>query len=358
MLLEGIFPAMTTPFYPDGKLYLRKLEHNVDRYVRTQLSGIVVLGSTGEPVMLSIEEQREVLKAAMEAASDEKVMLAGVGQESVFQTLRLAETAAELNYDAVLVRTPHFYRGQLHRTNRAQLEMLTYYRTVADHSALPVVLYSVPVLTQYELPAEVVAELAQHPNIIGIKDSSGKPERIASLAEATKFLKRTVTVTPTFAPVTARMKAAHGSEKGNQNFVAANALGQSGKALAVEPPKPAMKTRQKEVGFAILAGAPHTLQASLDAGASGGVLAFASCAPQCCYEIYAAWKEGDMPLAAEKQQRLLKASMRVGAQMGIPGIKYASDLNGYYGGRPRLPLLPLTGEEQQEAATLMADVPY
>ncbi|HEX4019574.1 MAG TPA: dihydrodipicolinate synthase family protein [Acidobacteriaceae bacterium] len=358
MLIEGIFPAITTPFYPDGTLYLRKLEHNVDRYARTQLAGMVVLGSTGEPVMLSMEEQGEVLKTAIEAASDEKVMLAGVGQESVLQTLRLAETAAKLNYDAVLVRTPHFYRGQLHRTNRAPAEMLTYYRTVADQSALPVLLYSVPVLTQYELPAEVVAELAQHPNIIGIKDSSGKSERIAALAEATKFRRRTVTVTPVFAAVTARMQTAHESGTGSQNFVAAEALGQTGTALAAAPPKAAMKTRQKEVGFAVLAGAPYTLQASLDAGASGGVLAFASCAPQCCYEVYAAWKEGDMPLAAEKQLRVQEASLRVGAKMGIPGIKYACDLNGYYGGRSRLPLLPLTSEEEREVATLMADVRY
>ena len=358
MLLEGIFPAITTPYYPDGKLYMRKLEHNIDRYSRTQLAGMVVLGSTGEAVMLGPEEQREVLKTAIDAAAPEKVMLAGVGQESVLETLRLAEYAARLNYDAVLVRTPHFYRGQMHRKNRAQLEMLTYYRAVADHSALPVILYSVPALTQYELPVEVVAELAQHPNIAGIKDSSGKPERIAALVEAVKFRKRTVTVTPVFAAVTARMQKSHFTESAGQNFVAADALGQQGTALAVAPPKAAMKTRQKEVGFAVLAGAAHTLHESLNAGAAGGVLAFAACAPQCCYEIYTAWKEGDAPLAAEKQLRVQQASNRVGAQMGIPGIKYACDLNGYYGGRPRLPLLPLTGEEQREVTSLMADIRY
>jgi dihydrodipicolinate synthase/N-acetylneuraminate lyase len=355
MLLEGIFSAIPTPFHPDGRLYLRKLEHNVDRYSRTQLAGMLVLGSDGESVMLDLEEQREVFKTAIEAASPKKGMLAGIGQESVLQTLRLAEYAATLCYDAVLVRAPHFYRGQLHRAHGTQREMLTYYRVVADQSPLPVILSSAPDLTLYDFPVEVVTELAQHPNIIGIKDSSGRPERIAALANATQFRKRTVTVTPVFAPVTLRMQDG-ASEGEGQNFVAADSLGKTGAALAIVPSTTVMKTRQKEVGFAVLGGAAHTLQASLEAGASGGVLAFAACAPQCCYEIYAAWKEGDASLAMEKQQQLSPASLRVGGQMGISGIKYACDLNGYFGGRPRLPLLPLTAEEQQEVQSRMADI--
>src|SRR3954467_3285329 len=99
MLLQGIFPAATTPFYPDGRLYLKKLEHNVDRYSRTPISGITVLGSTGEAVMLTEAEQREVLRVAVEVSAPEKVLLAGVGHESAIETLELAEYAAKLNYD-------------------------------------------------------------------------------------------------------------------------------------------------------------------------------------------------------------------------------------------------------------------
>src|SRR6185437_729614 len=113
MLLTGIFPALTTPFYPDGRLYLKKLEHNVDRYSRTPIAGMTVLGSTGETVMLSEEEQREVLRVAAEVAAPEKVLLAGVGFESAIETLRMAEHAAKLNYDLALVRTPHYYRPQM-----------------------------------------------------------------------------------------------------------------------------------------------------------------------------------------------------------------------------------------------------
>lgn len=357
MLLEGIFPPITTPFYPDGKLYLRKLEHNVALYSRTQLSGMVILGSTGEAVMLSTEEQREVLATAIIAASPDKVMIAGVGQESVPQTLAMAEYAASLHYDAVLVRTPHFYRRQLHRESGAQLEMLTYYRMVADNSPLPVLLYNVPFFTAYDMPIELIAELAHHPNIIGIKESSGNVENIAAIVESTQFVKRTVTVTPTFAAVTARMLAAQPSAFAAR-LVTADALQQGSSAVAVTAAPATMKTRQKEVGFTVLTGGASTMHDAFRVGASGAIVAFGTCAPQCCCEIFMAWKEGDDGLAAEKQERIRVSSGIVGGQLGVPGLKFACDLNGYYGGRARLPLLPLTADQQQEVTRLMADIRY
>src|SRR4029077_10018532 len=102
MLLQGIFPPITTPFYPDGNVYFKKLEHNVERYSKTPVAGIVVLGSTGEAVMLSDEERRDVLKAAREATAPNKVLIAGSGIESAIETLRLTEYAAEVGYDAAL----------------------------------------------------------------------------------------------------------------------------------------------------------------------------------------------------------------------------------------------------------------
>src|SRR5437773_1843474 len=117
MLLHGIFPPITTPFYPDGRLYLKKLEHNVERYSKTPVAGIAVLGSTGEAIMLSDEERREVLKTARQACAPYKVLIAGTGAESAIETLRLTEYAAELGYDVALVRTPHFYRPQMQPGN-------------------------------------------------------------------------------------------------------------------------------------------------------------------------------------------------------------------------------------------------
>jgi 4-hydroxy-2-oxoglutarate aldolase len=347
MLLEGVFAAITTPFYPDSRLYLRKLEHNVDRYSRTPLSGLVVLGSTGEAVMLGDEESREVLKTARYAASAEKVLIAGVARESVSETLKLAEFAAELKYDAVLVRTPNFYAPQM-----GNAAISNYYRMIADSSPLPVVLYNIPKFTNYDLPAEVIGELAFHPNIIGLKDSTGKVERIVAAIEATRLIpRRTVTVTEIFAAVTARMLEVQPSIEA-ATFVSAEMLGGGG-ALAVAPPRPAIRTRTREVGFQILSGSPSTLVESLDAGASGGVLGLAACAPQACLEIYMAWKDKDPALAREKQERVRIASQRVGADLGIAGVKYACDLNGYYGGAPRMPLLPLTADVKAEVVHIM-----
>jgi 4-hydroxy-2-oxoglutarate aldolase len=352
MLLEGIFAAVTTCFYPDGRPYWRKLEANVDRYSLTAMSGMVLLGSTGEAVMLSDEESREALRVARNAAAPEKVLLAGVGRESVMETLRLADFVAGLEYDAVLVRTPHFYRKQMR-----DREMLTYYQAVADRSPLPVVLYSVPSCTAYDLPVEVVAELGMHPNIIGMKDSSGNVERIAELVKATRSTrKRTVTVTPVFAAVTSRMLSSQAGQEEMATFVAAEQLVSGATVLAVPAPRRPLKTRTREVGFQVLCGSAQTLYPSLEAGATGGVLALASVAPQACGEVYTAWAEKDPALAEEKQQRIARAGIEIAGKMGIPGIKYALDLNGYYGGRPRMPLLPLTGEEQRVVEELMADI--
>lgn len=354
MLLEGVFAAITTPFYPDGRLYPLKLRHNVDRYNRTALAGMVVLGSTGEAVLLREEEQVQVLETAIAEAAAAKVMIAGVGQESVAATLFIAEHAARLGYDAVLVRTPYYYRRQMR-----DAEMLHYFRAVADSSALPVVLYSNPACTGYELPVELAAELATHRNIIGIKDSSGNPERIAEIVTKTAQIRRKVSVTPTFAAVTERM-VRQASQEASANFVQLESLAganMGGGAVAVAPAIPlGMKTRTREVGFQVLSGSAGSLHQALQAAASGAVLALAACAPQACYEVYAAHKEGNAPLAAEKQLRLQAAAQRMATQFGVPGVKYAAELNGYFGGYPRAPLLPLTAGEKEEIASLMQDL--
>jgi 4-hydroxy-2-oxoglutarate aldolase len=345
MLLQGILPPVTTPFYPDGSVYFKKLESNVERFSRTPVTGLVVLGSTGEVVMLSDEERREVLKVARDAAGANKVLLAGTGAESVRETLKLTEYAAAVGYDLALVRTPHYYRGQMKPAN-----MLNFYRTVADQSPLPVLLYSVPPCTAYDLPVEVIVELAEHPNIVGLKESSGDVEKVRKMVEGTRHIKHTATVTETFDAVTPRMiKAAE------RNLVQLSGveLKPSSSSVSVIG---GVKTRKKEVGFQVLVGAAQKLEPSLQAGAVGAVLGFANPAPTACYEIYAAWKEGDQALAREKQERITKAAGRVASELGIPGIKYAMDFNGYFGGTPRSPLLPLTGEQRAEVESLLASV--
>lgn len=343
MLLQGIFPAVTTPFYPDGAVYYKKIEHNMDRYSRTPVAGMVVLGSTGEAVMLSDDERRDVLRAAAEASAPEKVLIAGTGAESVIETLRLTEHAARLKYDVALVRTPHFYRPQMKPE-----AMLAYYRTVADRSPLPVLLYTVPPFTAYDLPLELITELAEHPNIIGIKESSGNVEKVATMVQATRHIRRTATVTELQQAVTGRMAAGNHLQDASGQIVT---IGASGGTAVATPTR--VKTRSKEVGFQVLVGAAQTLLDSLQVGASGGVLGFAAPAPTICFEIYAAWRDNDVDLARSKQQALAPVSRRVVSEMGIPAIKHAMDLNGYYGGTPRLPLLPLTSAQKAEIEALM-----
>jgi dihydrodipicolinate synthase/N-acetylneuraminate lyase len=370
MLLHGISPPITTPFYPDGRVYLKKLEHNVEHYSKTPVAGLVVLGSTGEAVMLSDEERREVLKTAGEACAPHKVLIAGTGAESAIQTLHLTEYAAELGYDVALVRTPHYYRPQMLPEN-----LLAFYRTLADRSPIPIMVYSVPVFTNYDLPAELVIELAEHPNIIGIKESGGDVEKIRRMAAGTGHIKRTATVTETFRAVTPRMLKSAAPDRDDNigelvpvATLAGATTGLPGTAALGGPAEQGLasssgvtvrgnlKSRQKEVGFQILAGAAHKLHPSLAAGAVGAVLAFADPAPTACYEIYAAWKEGDAQLAGVKQERIAQASVRVGSQLGISALKYAMDLNGFYGGPTRLPLLPLTAAHKTEVEELMSDI--
>jgi 4-hydroxy-2-oxoglutarate aldolase len=353
MLLHGILPPITTPFYPDGNVYFKKLESNVERYSRTPVCGIVVLGSTGEAIMLSDEERRDVLKVARASAAPNKVLVAGTGVESAVETLRLTEYAAALGYDIAMVRTPHYYKKQMQPAN-----LLAFYRTVADRSPIPVIIYNFPQATGYDMPAELVIELAEHPNLIGIKESSGDVEKVRKMVEATRHIKRSATVTETFEPVTPRMIAAASSNGDGGELVS---IGSSSGNGGAKPSSSAvsvvgkLKTREKEVGFQVLVGAAHKLQASLDAGAVGAILAFACSAPTACYEIYAAWKEGDAELARLKQTRIAEAAQRVG-DLGVPGFKHGMDFNGYYGGTSRLPLLPLTADLKTDVERLLADI--
>src|SRR5882672_7194298 len=275
MLLQGIFPAVTTPFYPDGAVYYKKIEHNIDRYSRTPIAGMVVLGSTGEAVMLGDDERREVLK--------------------------VTEYAAMLKYDVALVRTPHFYRPQMKPE-----AMLNFYRTVADRSPLPVLLYTVPPFTAYDLPLETIVELAGHPNIIGIKESSGNVEKVAAMVAATRHIKHTAEVTEIQQAVTARMmKAPAENGNGSQLVSLGETAAGSGDVAVADKPKfktRDLKTRTKEVGFQVLVGAAHTVLDSLQVGASGAVVAFAAPAPTICFEIHAAWRDNDIELARSKQQ--------------------------------------------------------
>ncbi len=174
--LSGVFPALTTPFGADGEVSLADLKHNIERYNRTGLAGYVVLGSTGESVLIQSGEVDGILSTVKEAAAGGKKLIAGTGAESTAETVERTRRAAQLGYHVALVKTPYYYKPAYKPET-----LIAHYRRVADESPIPVLLYSVPIFTGLALEAPETIALSAHPNIIGIKDSSGNIQRISEM---------------------------------------------------------------------------------------------------------------------------------------------------------------------------------
>ena len=284
MKLQGIFPALTTSFDFGGNLYKVKVFHNIEKLNQLALAGYVVCGSTGETPLLSIDERIQLMTWVREAAGEGKTLIAGVGAESVHETVQLANRAAELGFDAALVLTPFYYPAQMRRPDTQTL----FFRAVADRSKLPVLLYNIPQVTGYDLPVDTIAALSHHPNIAGMKDSSGNVEK----------------------------------------------LGQT--------------VRAANPGFQVLSGSGVNFCDALQSGASGAILAIANPLPYACITVWEAFRTREHDAARDWQSRIAPAWQLLAAKHGIAGLKYAMDLNGYYGGPPRLPLLPPSPEAKAE----------
>ena len=289
MDLSGVYAALTTPFAADGSVAIADLKRNIQRYDATGLAGYAVQGSTGESVLLSRAEWDGVLVAAKEAASAKKRLLAGTGVESTAETISRTKRAAELGYDAALVKTPYYYKPAY----KPEV-LIAHYRRVADASPIPVLLYSVPQFTGISLEAPEVAVLAEHPNIVGIKESSGHVQRV-------------------------------------------------GEMVAGVP-----------ASFQVLTGGAGVLLPSLAVGAKGAILALASALPEKCVELYEVTRRGQTEAARELQKNLLRASKLIVSELGIPGVKFVMDQRGYHGGAPRLPLLPLSEAAKKRVLELLA----
>src|SRR6202789_2405711 len=332
MLIDGIHIPLTVPFTRDGESYLRKLEYNVGRYSLTPAAGLVALTAGSEGAALSDAEIGDVLRVIGAAADPMKVLVAAIAKDSVRGALAVAEMAARVGFDAVLLGAPLQWEGL------SSEEVMLFFRAVADASSLPVVLSSDGGASGYRLGVDEIAELAGHPNVIGLYDDGLTVERYRAIAEATCAVTREVVVTTVFAPVTRRMVTA--GEADAVGLVSAASLS-GGAAVAVAA---TVKTRTKKVGFQVMAaGGARGVVELLEAGAAGAMLALSACAPQGCYEAFAAFKDGNPALAAEEGGRLGEADAAIRA-LGIAGVKYGCDWNGYFGGVPRLPRLPLDAE--------------
>jgi 4-hydroxy-2-oxoglutarate aldolase len=346
MLIDGIHIPLTVPFTRDGESYLRKLEYNVGRYSLTPAAGLVALTAGSEGAALSDEEIAETMRVIGAAADPTKVLVAAIAKDSVHGALVVAQQAAEAGFDAVLLGAP----SQWERLTED--EVMLFFRAVADGSPLPVMLGSESGSQGYRLSVDEIAQLALHGNVMGVYDEGLTVERYRAIAEATQEMKREVLVTTVFAPVTRRMMRGRWDEGG---FVSAASLA-GGTAVVEAPTVKALKTRTKVVGFQVMAaGSAVGMVDLLQAGAAGAMLALSATAPQGCYEAYAAFKDGDPALAAEKGMRLVEADAAIRA-LGIAGVKYGCDCNGYFGGAPRLPRLPLDAEGRAMVERVLAGI--
>lgn len=292
MKLQGIYPPIATPFDHNGDIWKTKVQHNIEKWNRTGLSGYVVCGSTGESVMLTEQEKLQLWEWVAESAAPEKQLIAGTGVESVRETVSLTNRAAGMGYKAVMVRTPHYYKNLI---NNPSAQML-YYRAVADQAKIPLIIYNWPQATGVDISPDAVAELSHHPNIIAVKESSGNLEKVMQM---------------------------------------------------INDVKP---------GFHVLVGSAPTLAPSFAVGAVGAILAFANAAPYATICIWEAHRTREPDAALDWQKRISRASQLVTTKYGIPGLKYAMDLMGYYGGPPRLPLIPACPHAKLEIDQAFADL--
>jgi len=286
--LEGVYAPVFTPYRGDEVAYDR-LGGNLDRLNEYPLAGYVILGSTGEFPLLTETEKERMLATAREHTPRSRRVIAGTGGESTAGAVRLSRRASELGCDVAVVITPSYYKRAM-----TPPALIRHYRAVADASPIPVLLYNFPANTGINLDAETVARLAEHPNIRGIKDSSGNVPQTAEI----------IRLTP--------------------------------------------KT------FQVLVGMPLAFLPGLLLGAAGGILAIANVAPRDCCEIFRLARAGQYAEAREVATRLAPLAAGIGQRYGIGGLKAAADLLGFYGGLPRPPLPAPNADAVEDIKEILA----
>ncbi len=288
--LNGILLPATTPFVGDEGVDLPSFRSNLLKWRHTGIKGLVLLGSTGERVHLDEREYLQVIKVGRAELPPNLALIVGAGQQSTLGTINEINSAAKAGADCVLVITPHFYRSAI-----TQETLISYYTAVADASPVPVLLYSNRALTGIKIEPETVARLSEHPNVIGVKDSSNDMEGFCE----------TVRLSP--------------------------------------------------ADFAVMTGNGTVLLDALRAGATGGILAVGCAVPEICLEIFRAFNAGEDELAGLLHSKLTPLAVAVTTRFGIGGLKAALDLAGYHGGAVRAPLRAPDESARAEIAGLLAE---
>lgn len=288
--LNGIYPPIPTPFNKKGRIAVDALKSNLTFLNSYDLRGFVVLGSNGEYVMLTEDEKLLVMETARAAIPSEKLMIAGTGCQSTEATINLTKKAAKIGAEAALVITPFYYRRQM-----TPEVLINHFHAIASDSPIPLIVYNMPACTGIDLSAEIILSLAQHSNIIGLKDSSGNIVKIGEI----------------------RQKA--------------------------------------DPDFQILAGSGGFLLPALSIGAIGGIMALANIAPAQSIDIYRYFLEGRQKEAQDLQVRMIPVNSAVTSGWGVPALKAAMDSLGLYGGPVRPPLLPISIEIRQLLESIMVE---
>jgi len=283
--LRGIFPPAVTPFNRKGEVDIGCFRENVQRYVGIGLSGVVVAGSTGEAPFLTERERLQLVEAARAILRPPELLIASTGLESTLLTLRLSREAIARGADVVLVITPNYYKARMDSPT-----LQGHFRAVADGIRRPVVMYNIPQFTGIRMAPETIAALSRHPNIAGLKESSGDLEYVRRILKAVRR------------------------------------------------------------GFRVLVGSPVIFFEALRAGAAGGVLGQAGYAPHICVGIFDAVQQGRLKLGRDLQQRLTFLAQNTALLYGVPGVKAAMDVCGYHGGPPRAPFMPLGPAQRRRVA--------
>jgi 4-hydroxy-2-oxoglutarate aldolase len=292
MLRDGIYPPLPTFFDQQDELDLVTLRRHMQRLAETGIAGYVIMGTNGEAVHLTKEERTQVVETARAAAGEHALILAGCGEQSTRATIANCQQAAHAGANVALVLPPFYFKGRM--DSRA---LITHYRIVADSSPLPVVIYNMPASTGgLDLDAATICTLAEHPNIIGVKDSAGNMVKLAQIYSAT-------------------------------------------------PSR-----------FRVFAGSAGYLLPALTVGAVGAVAALANVFPHEVCRVQELFNAGQLQEARLLQARLAPANTAVTVTYSVPGLKAALELTVGYGGRPRPPLLPLTGEERNHLAEILKGV--
>ncbi|HBR29254.1 MAG TPA: dihydrodipicolinate synthase family protein [Firmicutes bacterium] len=290
--LAGVFTPMVTPFKNDEILY-EGIVNNVKKMNQTGLRGYFVLGTNGEFKSLSVEERLKVLKTVIDSAAPDKIIMAGTAAESTKETIDITKEAAKIGAKMVSLLVPSFFRKYMDDD-----ALTDYVIKVADASPVPVLLYNNPaVAADILISAEVVKRVAEHPNVVGMKDSS----------------------------------------KGNyQNYLEA----------------------AEDQEFHLLAGSAGFFLDLLEAGGIGGVLSLANVFPDACVQLYQAFVAGDLEKAKQLNTRLVDLNKKVSGYGGVAAVKSAMDLAGYSGGDPRHPLRPLTAEKKAILASNIKELGF